>query len=128
MIRRHPSVIRTETLCPYTALFRSMLWHVRDGYVRPGRQLDQIAGLDPDRPGDAVEPADGHGARAGFQPSDRLRCRRRVTAVGDVLEGHLLRAADFADAGDHFRPHEPQRLFLFTTCAPKWQDHRSGFR
>src|SRR3546814_7671468 len=100
MIRRHPSVIRTETLCPYTALFRSMLEHGRDGYVLPVRQLDQIAGLDPDRPGDAVEPADGHGARAGFQPSDRLRCRRRVTAVGDVLEGHLLRARSEAHTSE----------------------------
>lgn len=74
-----------------------------DGDVLAVRQLDEVARGDAERAGDAVEPADRYGARAGFEAADGLRRGRGDTGAGDVVESHLPSAADFADARDHGR-------------------------
>src|SRR3546814_2962868 len=53
MIRRPPRSTRTDTLFPYTTLFRSILHFLQDGSVHPGRQLQStdvtnlVRGYDP---------------------------------------------------------------------------------
>src|SRR3546814_2958076 len=65
------------------------------------RQLDQFGGLDAERAGDAVHPAEREGAGAGFEAADRLRGGRRVAALRDLFQCQALGAAHGADTVDH---------------------------
>ncbi|VXC57405.1 conserved hypothetical protein [Sphingomonas sp. AX6] len=75
--------------------------HGSDGNVGAVGHRDEVRCIDTERVGDAVEPADRDGARAGFQPPDRLCGGGWIAALGDLVEGQALGAADFADGGDH---------------------------
>src|SRR3546814_13996183 len=90
MVRRPPGSTRTDTLFPYTPLFRS--WLLYAGLRRNGD-----AGLAQSEYPDYVDPAadgpayDMHGERRGMR--DRARERARSTAEG-------LRSAGEAAAED----------------------------
>src|SRR3546814_21145954 len=73
------------------------------GDGEPGvlRQLDQFGGLDAERAGDAVHPAEREGAGAGFEAADRLRGGRRVAALRDPFLCQALGAAPGADNVNH---------------------------
>src|SRR3546814_18012779 len=71
MIRRHPSVTRTDTLFPATTLFRSLLRH---DLSAPGREVIQVL----------VELAPGAAAPRHSHPGEEL-----VYVVEGVLEYQL---------------------------------------
>ena len=72
-----------------------------DRDVLPLGKGDQIGRLDAQGICDPVQPADGDGARAGLQPTDRLGGGGRLAAVGDFLKRQPPGAADLPDARDH---------------------------
>src|SRR3546814_6557460 len=90
MIRRPPRSTRTDTLFPYTTLFRSLLFQAarREGRVRGGAALQrspvhspppravrgQLPALLPPRP------AADRRARPGDRPSEKARVRRLAAA------------------------------------------------
>src|SRR3546814_10519816 len=89
MIRRPPRSTRTDTLFPYTTLFRSAPRHVRGIGRRPGGRLYPLLGR---RPGDgdggaALRRPDGPEA-AGGGPIDA----RRPAALGAVPWGKAVSA------------------------------------
>src|SRR3546814_16785056 len=79
MIRRPPRSTRTDTLFPYTTLFRS----ITQGDVRLPRQRDGAVGR-PRRPGDDRRPLGGRGdgpqraAPAALFADRRQSARRRI--------------------------------------------------
>src|SRR3546814_17619878 len=86
MIRRPPRSTRTDTLFPYTTLFRSHRHRLDDCFL--GRRIRQLlcAGADEDRDRRAV-PVDA---------DDRLYGRRSGTGQPDFLPARLLRACRLA--------------------------------
>src|SRR3546814_1068466 len=95
MIRRPPRSTRTDTLFPYTTLFRSILTQIR---FRPQEAVDQISARA--MYGDAIETH-----RLGVFGASSKACHH----IGDFAFGH--RAGRFIHAGDIFgrNSREPSR-------------------
>ena len=86
------------------------------------RQVDQVGRVDAERGGDAVEPADRDGARAGLEPADGLRRGRRLAALGDIVEGHpLARRTSRMRVIIGCSSSEPIWFFHCPTDSPLWQ-------
>src|SRR3546814_10563639 len=76
MIRRPPRSTRTDTLFPYTTLFRSALHHHLPGDDRPPGSPAAASAA-----GDQIRPAARRAANGGFLPLSLQHGRRRVALV-----------------------------------------------
>src|SRR3546814_11693131 len=83
MGRRAPSSTRTDTLCPYTTLFRSGRLDVA-GQLRQGQDLDRAARTLALRAGAAV-----HHRGDGAAPGDRRRIRWRAEVQARQAGRHV---------------------------------------
>src|SRR3546814_13636724 len=91
MLRRPPRSTRTDTLFPYTTLFRSPLPATRAPSIHVLAAVDRQRGAGDERPFIGAEEGDATGDLIGMaQPADRH--------PGDDLRKHVLR-----DGGDPFR-------------------------
>ena len=62
--------------------------------------IDKIAGIDTERVGDAVEPADGNGPHPRFQPADGLGRGRWDAGASNVVQRHAAAFTDLANTGN----------------------------
>src|SRR3546814_1313693 len=91
MVRRPPRSTRTDTLFPYTTLFRSSATR-RAGKCRFERPSPALASM-PDRPGMAVEaqvfavqPFDEpFGIGAGLEPDQRVRSEEHTSELQSLM-------------------------------------------
>src|SRR3546814_14374903 len=132
MIRRPPRSTRTDTLFPYTTLFRSLghfLLH-QLAPARPGRQHGEYRQADRqwhpaavghlDEIGPEIGDVDDEEDREHRQrlPSRPLPPREEYDAAQAGIDEHSTRHRDAIGAGDHPRTDEPAREEEHTTNQP----------
>src|SRR3546814_5914043 len=96
MIRRPPRSTRTDTLFPYTTLFRSHLHCMTPGDRRSGVQKGEIFGRAPDHPFDEVE--DRKSTRRTPVTNAHLVCRLLLEKKKNYIDNSSLLHTTHASA------------------------------
>ena len=73
----------------------------RHRHVRPIGQGNQAGGRHRHRGSDALQPVDGNGAHAGFQPPDGLRRGGRIAGGRNIGQREAARLSNITDTGEH---------------------------
>src|SRR3546814_18560858 len=107
MIRRPPRSTRTDTLFPYTTLFRSVVAHRGDRTIRC-RQVDPARSTDRQQPrhprtGDLAGDRPLHPLRAAPLPDRTGAAVRHPAPAAECAPGTLLRGDAAAASGHHVR-------------------------
>src|SRR3546814_19696929 len=121
VIRRPPRSTRTDTLCPYTTLFRSVAGLVEQlAQDDPGGVLGAKGGVGHDQVG-------GRELGRGDRLPDAVEVGADVDqlVVGDRHQGHTL--ADHAGYGDHRRLQRSEERRVgkgcVSTCRSRWSPY-----